>query len=336
MLESIPSIALAAIAIFIGIGGLVWSADRFVAGAASIAESFDIAPIIVGLTIVSFGTSAPEVMVSLMAALDGAGELAVGNALGSNIANIALVLGVTLLISQIPVDSKVLKHEGMVLIPITLLAGYFLYDAELNPIEGWVLLALLLPVMWYLVVVKQKDYKAEELLEEEAALPHYSRGIAMVWFVVGLVALVVSSKVLVWGAVETAVFFNVSPLIIGLTIIAIGTSLPELAASVMSALRGHHDIAVGNIVGSNIFNLLAVMSVPGIFVTKGMDPAVFARDYSSMLAVTLSLFVFLGFAMWQAKRKKKDKGVLGRVSGAILLAAYVAYMLMIAQSQLGI
>lgn len=330
MLENTPSIVIAVAAILVGIAGLVWSADRFVAGAASIAESFGIAPIIVGLTIVSFGTSAPEVMVSLMAALDGAGELAVGNALGSNIANIGLVLGVTLLISQIPVDSKFLKHEGGVLIPITLVSGYFLYDAQLTSVEGWILLGLLVPIMWYLVVIKQRDYKASELLEEEASLPHYSRPMAMVWFVIGLGALVLSSKVLVWGAVESAVYFGVSPLIIGLSIIAIGTSLPELAASVMSALKGHHDIALGNIVGSNMFNMLAVMSVPGIFGSGVMEEAVFQRDYMSMLGITLLLFVFLGFALWRNAKSQNESASLGKLSGAILLGCYIAYIYAIA------
>ncbi len=331
MLETVPTIALATIAIIAGIGGLVWSADRFVAGAASIAESFGIAPIIVGLTIVSFGTSAPEVMVSVMATLDGSGELAVGNALGSNIANIGLVLGVTLLIMRIPVAMSLLRYEGSLLIVITLLSGVFLYDAFISAIEGWILLLLLVPLMWYLIKVKQKEHSPDELLAEfDEEIPHYTPKAAMMWFVIGLAALIASSKTLVWGAVITAEHFGVSPLIIGLSIIAIGTSLPELAASVMSAIKGHHDIALGNIVGSNIFNLLAVMSMPGILGASAMSAEVFARDYAAMLAITLILFIAMGFVLWRQGQQAK----LGKLCGLLLLLLYIAYMILIAQSQL--
>ncbi len=331
MLDFIPTIALAGIAIVIGIGGLVWSADRFVAGAASIAESFGIAPIIVGLTIVSFGTSAPEVMVSLMAAIDGTGELAVGNALGSNIANIGLVLGITLLITRIPVALNLIKHEGSVLFSLSILAGIFLFDAQISKTEGWILLALIVPTMWYLAIVKQKDHSPEELAEElEAEIDHYTPGMAVVWFIIGLVALVASSKVLVWGAVTSAEFYGISPLIIGLSIVAIGTSLPELAASVISALRGHHDIAIGAVVGSNIFNLLAVMSIPGVFGSAAMESAVFNRDYMVMLSLTALLFIAMGIAY----KKYKESAHLGKLSGALLLSIYIGYMLLIGQSQL--
>ncbi len=331
MLDFIPTIALACIAIAIGIGGLVWSADRFVAGAASIAESFGIAPIIVGLTIVSFGTSAPEVMVSVMAALDGSGELAVGNALGSNIANVGLVLGVTLLITRIPVALNLIKHEGSILVSLSILAGVFLYDARISKIEGWILIALIVPTMWYLAVLKQKDHSPEELVEElEADIDHYKPGMAVVWFSIGLIALIASSKVLVWGAVTTAEFYGISPLIIGLSIVALGTSLPELAASVISALRGHHDIAVGAVVGSNIFNLLAVMSVPGVFGSETMEAAVFNRDYVAMLILTAILFVTMGIAY----KKHRESAQLGKLSGVLLLSIYIGYMILIGQSQL--
>ncbi len=330
MLDTVPVMVLATAAIILGIAGLVWSADRFVAGAASIAESFGIAPVIVGLTIVSFGTSAPEVMVSVMATLDGSGDLAVGNALGSNIANIGLVLGVTLLITRIPVVTSLLRYEGSLLIAVTLLAGVFLYDAFISTIEGWVLLLLLVPLMWYLTRVKQREHSAKELLEEfNEEVPHYSPKAAMLWFIVGLAALIASSKVLVWGAVITAESFGVSPLIIGLSIIAIGTSLPELAASVMSAIKGHHDIALGNIVGSNIFNILAVMSMPGILGSSRMGAEVFSRDYFAMLGITLLLFIFMGAALL----KRRQDAKLGKLCGMLLLLLYTGYMVLIAQSQ---
>lgn len=330
MLDAIPTIAIALSAIAFGIAGLVWSADRFVAGAASIAEAFGIAPIIVGLTIVSFGTSAPEVMVSIMAALKGSGALAVGNALGSNIANVGLVLGVTLLITRIPLNWNLLKHEGMILLGLIALSGAFLWDAQISIIEGWILLALLVPIMWYLAVTKQKDHTPDELLEEfEQDIQHYSPKLAVIWFLIGLAALIASSKVLVWGAVTTAEFYGVSQLIIGLTIVALGTSLPELAASVISALKGHHDIAIGAVVGSNIFNLLAVMSIPGIFGSNIMESQVFNRDYMGMLLVTLLLFGAMAFRLF----KVKENAQLGKLTGVLLLSMYIGYMLLIAQSQ---
>ncbi len=327
MLDFIPAIALAGIAILVGFVGLVWSADRFVAGAASIAEVFGIAPVIIGLTIVSFGTSAPEVMVSLTAALGGAGELAIGNAIGSNIANIGLVLGITLLISRIPVVSNLLRHEGSVLLFLSALAGYFLFDRQLSVFEGWVLLALLPPSIWYLTVTKQRDHTPEELVEED--IEHYPPALAILWFIIGLITLIISSKILVWGAETTAIHFNVSPLVIGLSIIAIGTSLPELAASIMSALKGHHDIAVGNIVGSNIFNLLAVMSIPGIFASPPLDDAVFTRDFTAMMGLTLLLFA----SMIVALARDGQLARLGRPAGALMLCAYIAYIYVLAQAQ---
>ncbi|VUD59981.1 Inner membrane protein YrbG [Thalassocella blandensis] len=328
MLDFMPTIYLAFIAIIIGIIGLVWSADRFVAGSASIAKGFGVAPMIIGLTIVSFGTSAPEVMVSIIAAFSGAGDLAVGNALGSNIANIALVLGATTLIAYIPVQKHLLKHELPILMVITLISGYILMDASISVIEGWVLMLLLVPSIWYLVFVKQREFSTEEKAEEEE-LPELGKKAAIVWFLIGLGLLIISSKILVWGAETTALHFHVSPLIIGLTIIAIGTSLPELAASVISAVKGHHDIALGNIIGSNMFNLLAVMSIPGIVGSQQMDSLVFSRDYMTMLAVTLFLALTLVVVIFGTKSLK-----LGKLSGVILLLSYVAYMAVLASEQL--
>lgn len=337
MLDFVPTIALAAIAIIIGFGGLIWSADRFVSGAASIAEAFGVAPVVIGLTIVSFGTSAPEVMVSLMASARDAGDLAVGNALGSNIANVAMVLGITLLISKIPVDVNLLKHEFSVLFFLILLSGVFLYDSEITATEGWILLALLVPSVWYLVVIKQKDHSPEELISDE--VEHYSPAMAWIWFFVGLIALLVSSKLLVWGGETTALHFGVSPLIIGLTVIAIGTSLPELAASVMSALKGHHDIAIGAIVGSNMFNLLAVMSLPGIFGTPPMESAVFSRDYMAMLITALALFTCICIVLLTKKTSAEGQTPssapeVGKMTGALLSVMYIGYIVILAKVQI--
>lgn len=323
MLDSIPPIALAAIAILIGFGGLVWSADRFVAGSAAIAKSFGIAPLVIGLTIVSFGTSAPEVMVSISASLKDAGDLAIGNAIGSNIANIGLVLGATLLIAAIPVQKHIFHHELPVLLLVTVVSGVLLYGGTLVAWEGWLLLALLPALMFYLVRAKQRELSPAEIDQEQDDIPEMARPRALVWFVIGLAALMLSSEILVWGAKTTAEHFSVSPLIIGLTVIAVGTSLPELAASVMSAIKGHHDIALGNIIGSNIFNILAVMAVPGIISPPAMDSAVFNRDYLTMLGITLIITAAIAVAL--LRKNSKGQSQLGKGTGLVLLASYVGY-----------
>lgn len=328
MLDIIPPLVQMGAAIFIGFIGLVWSADRFVAGAAAIARSFGLAPLIIGLTIVSFGTSAPEVMVSISASLQGAGDLAIGNAIGSNIANIGLVLGATTLVSSIPVQKHIIRHELPILLIVTLASGYCLYDAELNLTEGLLLLASIIPVMIYLVRVKQSELTPVEIAEEEEVIREMPRKIAITWFAIGLISLMISSEVLVWGAKSAAQMAGVSPLVIGLTVIAVGTSLPELAASMMSALKGHHDIALGNIVGSNMFNLMAVMSIPGVIGGTTMEAEAFNRDYIVMLGLTLLLTFLAVNTLWLAKRKATT-AKLGKLTGVILLAAYIGYYIVL-------
>lgn len=316
-----PELLYPIIAIIIGFAGLVWSADRFVEGSASIAKAAGLSPLIVGLTVVSFGTSAPEVLVSISAALEGAGELAVGNALGSNLANIGLVLGATALVAKLPINKHILLHEMPVLFGVTALAGYILWDAHVSLFEGVFLLASIVPVMAYLVIIKKRDLTPAELIIED--IPEMTAKAAWMWFLIGLALLVLSSRILVWGATGTAAFFGVSPLIIGLTVVAVGTSLPELAASIMSALRGHHDIALGNIIGSNIFNILAVMGIPALFTPLTMEPEVFSRDYIAMAGLTAFLVCWIGFEY--LRRKNKRHAGLGRILGLLLLAAYVTY-----------
>jgi K+-dependent Na+/Ca+ exchanger related-protein len=322
MLDSLHPLVLVIAAILIGLAGLVWSADRFVAGAASLAKSFGVAPLIIGLTIVSFGTSAPEIMVAISASLKGTGALGVGNAIGSNIANIGLVLGVTTLVAAIPVQNHILRHEIPVLLGVTLVSGYFLLDATLTFAEGLILVGCLVPAILYLVKVKQRELSVTEIAEEEE-IQEMPRSRAILWFVIGLSLLMVSSELLVWGSKSAAEMAGVSPLIIGLTVVAVGTSLPELAASMMSAVRGHHDIALGNIVGSNMFNLMAVMSVPGIIATTAMEPQVFSRDYLAMLGLTVLLALLVAKTLWL--NRKTGNAKLGAVTGIILLCSYVAY-----------
>ncbi len=309
-----PAIA----ALLAGLIILVWSADRFVLGAAATARVLGVSPLVIGLTIVSLGTSAPEMFVSTMAALDGAGGLAVGNAIGSNIANIALVLGVTALVAAIPIQKKLVKKEIPLLLLVTIIAGLVLTDLTLDLFDAIILIiALVLAV--YLLFQQTSD-SGEAIIDEDeqAAIDAMPTKHAVFWLVAGLAALMVSSKMLVWGASTIASAFGISDLVIGLTIVAIGTSLPELAASVTSALRGHHDIAIGNIIGSNIFNLLAVLPIPGLIAPLVIDSEVMSRDYAMMLGLTLALIIIIALSY--------RRGAIPRVTGLLLLASYVGYM----------
>ncbi|MBY4676766.1 calcium/sodium antiporter [Marinobacterium arenosum] len=305
------------LAIVIGLVLLVWSADRFVIGAAACARNFGMSPLLIGLTIVAFGTSAPEILVSTMASLADAGNLAVGNALGSNIANIALVLGVTALIAPLPVKSGVLRREIPLLIAVTVFAGFILLDLKLTRIDGVLLLCTLATCLFLFNRFQKMNGNDELSGADEEELPELTTGPALLWLLLGLTVLIVSSRMLVWGATEVALALGISELIIGLTIVAIGTSLPELAASITSALKGHHDIAIGNVVGSNIFNLAAVMAVPGLIAPLEMEQLVMLRDYSAMLIATLLL---AAFALWQRPR------TISRLEGGLLGAAYAGYM----------
>jgi len=307
------------LAIVAGLALLVWSADRFVIGAAATARNFGMSPMLIGLTIVSFGTSAPEILVSYMASINDAGDLAVGNALGSNIANIALVLGITALIAPLPVKSGVLRKEIPLLLAVTVLGGVLLFDLALTMTDS-VILLLSLVLCLYLFNRFQRNVSPEETSSEEEELPELKTASAIFWLVLGLIILAGSSRLLVWGATEVARALEVSELVIGLTIVAIGTSLPELAASVASALKNHHDLAIGNVVGSNIFNLLAVMAVPGIISPLTIDSIVLLRDYGVMLALTLAL---IAFAMLQKPAS------ISRVEGGLLAGVYAGYLVLL-------
>ena len=308
----------ASLAIIVGLIILVWSADRFVLGAAATAKHLGMSPLMIGMTIVSLGTSAPEIFVSATAALSGSGTLAIGNALGSNITNMGLVLGVTALIAPLPIQSKMLKKEIPILLLVTVIAGFALQNLSISLMDSIVMFICLAITLFWLFN-ESSEQEVGGLDEEEAeAMEKMSNAQSIFWLVAGLVCLMVSAKILVWGAVEVARFFEVSELIIGLTIVAIGTSLPELAASVASALKGHHDIAIGNVVGSNIFNLMAVMPIPGLVATTEFNEVVLYRDYGVMLLITLFLIGFL-----YAFRKK---GRVGRSAGSLLLVAYFGYL----------
>jgi len=309
---------IASLAVLAGLVILVWSADKFVIGAAATARHLGMSPLMVGLTIVSIGTSAPELFVSAIAAFDGVGNLAIGNAVGSNITNIALVLGITALVSPLPLQQKLLRRELPLVLLVSILATLTISDMSLNRIDSVILLAGLIIALY--LMFQESSETGESLVDDDdsEAIENTSQKMATFWLFVGLVFLMISSKILVWGATDIARHFGVSELIIGLTIVAIGTSLPELAASITSARKGHHDIAIGNVIGSNVFNLLAVMPVPGLIATINVEPMALYRDFPVMLVLTFMLLM-----MFLLNRKS---GTLGRVSGSILLASYVTYL----------
>jgi cation:H+ antiporter len=318
------------LAILVGFAVLIWGADRFVDGAANIATNFGVSPLIVGLTIVGFGTSAPEMLVSALASIDGAPALGIGNALGSNIANIGLVLGITILVTPLSVNSATLRREFPMLAFVMALALWLLWDQFLGYSDGIILFSgfiLTLFGMTYLAISSKDDPLEQEFKQEYAQASMTTRQ-SIISFLIGLTALLMGSKALVWGATGIATLLGVSDLIIGLTIVAIGTSLPELAASIISALKNEHDIALGNILGSNIFNILAVLAMPGLIQPSTVDSAVLERDFPFMvgLFVMLFLFSFTG-----------KKGKIGRLAGSSMLLVYVAYNGMLAyQSTAGI
>ena len=308
------------LAIIGGIIGLIWSADRFVLGASTTARNLGVSRLIIGLTIVSFGTSAPEIVTSATAALRGSPELAIGNVLGSNIANIGLVLGITALVCPIIIPSSLLKEELPVLLIVTFAALFIFQDLYLNWVDGIILLVLLALFTWFVLKLKKSLSKTKLAEEEEVAefIADFSTAKSLGLMFFGLILLLISANLLVYGATGIAVAFGVSEVIIGLTVVAIGTSLPELAASVTSVLKGHHELAIGNVVGSNILNLLLVLPVPAFLAPLYIDAVVFWRDAGVMLLMTLLLTVFL-----VVKIKTGQK--FGRFLGAVLLVLYLSY-----------
>nr|WP_163502778.1 calcium/sodium antiporter [Halomonas socia] len=299
------------ITILVGLIGLLWSADRFVGAAAATAYRAGMSTLLIGMTIVALGTSAPEILVSIMAALDGVPNLATGNALGSNIANIGLVLGITALVAPIPVRFSIVRRELPLLLGATGLAGYALANGILGRFDALFLLALLGFSLWWLFRADTPDEEAP------GQVPDMTLPRALAWLALTLLLLIASSRLLVWGASELARSFGISELVIGLSIVAIGTSLPELAACISSALKRHHDIAIGNVIGSNLFNMLVVLPIPGMLAPGPIDPAAASRDFPTMLTLTLLLGALL---LWQRH------GAIGRLPGGVLAVLYGGYL----------
>ena len=308
-------------AIIAGFAILVWSADKFVDGAAATAKHLGMPTLLIGIIIVGFGTSAPEMVVSAIAAMEGNTGLALGNAIGSNIVNIALILGITAIIAPITVNSNIVRKEIPILLLIVLFSGYLLFDNTLTFVEGVILLfGFFALVGWSIyAAIKGKGDALESEMEDELIEHAMSLKVGIIWLIIGLVLLIASSRLLVWGSVGVATEFGVSDLIIGLTIVALGTSLPELAASIIAARKGEHDIAIGNIVGSNMFNILAVIGIATVIAPMNNIPLeVLQRDWVVMLVVTIALLVMsYGF--------RAKNGVINRVEGTILILCYVAY-----------
>lgn len=303
----------------IGLAVLGWSADKFVYGASALARNFGVSPMMIGLTIVAMGSSAPEIVVSATASLNGNTDTAVGNALGSNITNIALVLGITVLIKPLLVSSTTLKRELPVLLFVTLIAVYFLSDNVLSGIEGVTLITLFVLVLAIMAWLSFKVDKNDPLIAEVGDdIPNnLSTGYAVFWVIIGLIMLPLSAHFLVESAVYIARYFGVSDLVIGLTIIALGTSLPELAASVAGVRKGEDDLVLGNIIGSNIFNILAVLAMPGLILPGLIDANASTRDSYAMLGLTILLFLFC-FNLRGTRQ-------INRYEGGFFLLAFFGY-----------
>jgi cation:H+ antiporter len=319
---------LALTAIVVGIIILVASADKFVTGASALAVHLGLPPLLIGMVIVGFGTSAPELSVSLLAAIDGSPGLALGNAYGSNIANIALILGVTALFSPITVASSVLKKELPILTAVTLCSYFFLDDLVISRIDALILLLLFTLIMAWTIIQSKKnsqDLLAQEFEQEQKSAVMTIRR-SVVILLAGLIFLIASSRILVWGAVELARRFGVSDLIIGLTVVAVGTSLPELASAIAAAKKHEHDIALGNVIGSNMFNTLAVVGGAGIITPISVEALTRSRDMIVMGVLTVSLFV-IGYGF-----KKERPGRINRIEAAFLLIIYAGYTGMVIRS----
>jgi len=308
-------------AILVGLFLLIWSADRFIEGASSIARILGISPLIVGMLIIGFGTSAPEMIVSATAAFKGNPGLGIGNALGSNITNITLVLGITSIFFVLPVHSRLLKQEIPLVLSVAVLAWLLMADAYFSRFDSIILLIVMFMVLGWMVYSANKDRKTHDPLVDETVveLPdQMPMPKAIFWTVVGLIILLISSNMLVYGSSNIAKLFGVSDLVIGLTIVAIGTSLPELAATISSARKGETDLAVGNIVGSNLFNTLAVLPIPALIQPLEVPEGVLDRDIWVMLAATIVLLIF-------CYGLKKSRFKITRFEGFFLLAAFIAY-----------
>jgi len=316
------ALILPSLILLVGLALLVWSSDIFIDGAASTAIHLAISPLVIGVVVLGFGTSMPEVVVAVLASLDDSPGLAIGNAIGSNIANIGLVLGITALIAPIVVKSSLLKRELPVLLAISVGAYLLVLDGELGLADGIILVVALVLVMIWMIKVNKAVDPTDPIVSETAEAIESQSDLtlkkAIAFLIGGLIILMVSAKMMVWGAVEIATFFEVPEVVIGLTIIAIGTSLPELAAAISAARKNEADLMVGNIIGSNLFNILAVLAVPAILAPSAIDQDILSIDMVVMLGFTLAMLV-LALPI-------KGKAAITAPKGLLLTFAFVAYL----------
>lgn len=319
------TLILPSLLLLVGLALLVWSSDIFIDGAASTATHLKISPLVIGVVVLGFGTSMPEIVVATLASLDGSPGLAIGNAVGSNIANIGLVLGITALIAPIIVKSSILKRELPILLAISFGVYLLVLDGNLDMLNGAILLLALVLVMTWMIKANKNidpaDPLAEETIHELEELPELSLKKALIFLIGGLIVLMVSAKMMVSGAVDIAHFFEVPEVVIGLTIIAIGTSLPELAAAIAAARKNEADLIIGNIVGSNLFNILAVMAVPALLAPSVLEPEILRVDMIVMLAFTVAMLLFA--------LPLRGKAVIDRTRGLLLSAAFFGYLIIL-------
>ena len=324
---------LAIVAIVVGLVLLVWSADRFVDGAVGVSQFLGMSTFLIGMIIVGFGTSAPEIVVSILSAMNNSPQLALGNAYGSNIANIALILGVTALIIPVVVKKQAMVRDIPILMAMTALTVVLLMDGNVSFVDGVVLLFAFVAVTTFNILAelhekrKRKKAKLADNADENSPAEKVSIVKSLAWLFVGLALLIGSSRMLVWGAIYMAHSLGVSDLLIGLTIVAVGTSLPELASSIAAARRGENDLAVGNVIGSNVFNTLVVVGIAAVIAPiKAADPEVMSRDVPIMIALTLLLFFIC--IPFKKKNGKRVSG-FGRIGGALFLSLYIAYLVLL-------
>lgn len=308
-------------ALISGLVLLLWSADRFVEGSVALAKNLNVSPLLIGMVIIGFGTSAPEIVVSVLASLNGSPGIALGNAYGSNIANIALILGITALISPIAIHASILHRELPILLFVTALSIFLIIDLNLSRLDA--ILLLILFVLFILGIIGEALKKDKDLLVEDYKTEPVEQVVptrfAIQTLVFGLVLLIVSSRIVVWSAVEIAQIFGISDMVIGLTIVAIGTSLPELASSIAAARKNEHEIAVGNIIGSNLFNSLIVVGLAGFIEPIVVSQETLMRDMTVMGLLTALLFIF-------SFRFKGREGGINRLQGFFLLLTYALYI----------
>lgn len=316
------------LAVVVGLVVLVWSADRFVDGAVGVAQFLGMSTFLIGMLVVGFGTSAPEMVVSILSALNDTPQLALGNAYGSNIANIALILGATALVAPVVVKKQAMLRDIPILVLMTVLTVLLLKDGNVSFADGAVLLVAFVALTLFNILMGLKEKRNHEKESSEESVPvKVSIGKSVLWLFVGISLLIVSSRLLVWGAVNIAQALGVSDLLIGLTIVAVGTSLPELASSIAAARRGENDLAVGNVIGSNAFNTLVVVGIAAVIAPIGStDPEVLNRDLPIMSALTLLLF-FICFPL--KKKDGKRVGGFGRIGGAFFLLLYAGYLVLL-------